>query len=34
MFAGMTPILDEQQRDLSLINFAEVKDFSPYFNQL
>ena len=34
MFAGMSSFLDDQQRDLSLINFAEVKDFSSYFNLL
>lgn len=34
MFAGMSPLRDNQQRDSSLVNFSEVKDFSPYFDVL
>jgi hypothetical protein len=34
MLAGMSPLLDQQQSDLALVNFSEVKDFSSYFDQL
>jgi len=34
MFAGMTPLVNEQNKDLSLVNFSEVKDFSSYFDVL
>jgi len=34
MFAGMSPILDQQRSDLALVNFSEVKDFSSYFDTL
>lgn len=34
MFAGMTSLIGEQQRDLTLVNFSEVKDFSSYFDVL
>lgn len=34
MFAGMTSLIGEQQKDLTLVNFSEVKDFSSYFDVL
>ena len=34
MFKGMNTFVADQKRDYSLINFAEVKDFSQYFDQL
>ena len=34
MTNGMNTFVSDQQRDYSLINFAEVKDFSQYFDQL
>ena len=30
----MTPLMAQQNVDLSLVNFSEVKDYSSYFNQL
>jgi hypothetical protein len=34
MVNGMSTFVADQKRDYSLINFAEVKDFSQYFDQL
>jgi hypothetical protein len=34
MKSGVTPIFANQKRDLELVNFAEVKDFTFYFDTL
>lgn len=34
MKAGMLPFVDDQARDLSLVNFADTRDFSAYFKGL
>jgi len=34
MFSRMSPLMDNQERDLAQVNFSDVKDFSQYFDTL
>jgi hypothetical protein len=34
MLERMSPLMEQQKVDLTLVNFSEVKDFSQYFDQL